>query len=298
MELAAMLRALGAPDEPSRVAARALHDALPAQAPAPWRGLAAALTVTLPPSARVLGIAGGQGAGKSTLARLLVAAQAEQGRRSAALSLDDFYRTRAERRALSREVHPLLATRGVPGTHDVALCERTLNALATPGRHRVPAFDKGMDDRADPVGWPEVTGPLELIILEGWCLGAPAQPAAALERPVNALEREEDPDGRWRRAVNDALRSDYARLWSRVDFWLYLRVPSLAAVRRWRTQQEQALPADRRMDAAAIDRFVAHYERLTRWMFEAMPARAQLCAVLNDRHGIDALLRRDSDPVQ
>jgi len=298
MELAAMLRALGASDEQTLATARALHDALPAQAPPPWRRLAAALTVALPPSVRVLGVAGGQGAGKSTLARLIVEAESRRGRRAAALSLDDFYRTRAERRALAREVHPLLATRGVPGTHDVALCERTLDALQTAGPHRLPQFDKGADDRADPAGWPAVTGPLDLVVLEGWCLGAPPQPAAALEQPVNALERDEDPEGRWRAAVNEALAGDYARLWGRVDFWLYLRVPGLAAVRRWRTQQEQALPAERRMDGGAIDRFVAHYERLTRWMFEAMPPRAQLCVVLNDEHGVDALIRGDSDPVQ
>jgi len=127
---------------------------------------------------------------------------------------------------------------------------------------------------------------VDVLVLEGWCVGARPQTDAELARPVNALERDEDPDGRWRRYVNDALGVDYAGLWGRLHGLVYLQVPGMAAVRRWRTQQEQALPAAQRMDAAAIERFVAHYERLTGAMLIDVPSRAEVTALLTDDHTV------------
>src|SRR5687767_10663938 len=72
--------------------------------------------------ALLVGVSGCQGSGKTTLASLLVLMLRELlGLRAINLSIDDFYLTHAERQTLSRSVHPLLATRGVPGTHDVQL---------------------------------------------------------------------------------------------------------------------------------------------------------------------------------
>lgn len=281
-----------------------LLDQLDAQAPADWRVLAAGLAWRFAGGAggapaghseraagvpQVIGISGGQGAGKSTLAALLVDALQRLGIRAATGSIDDFYLTLDERRELARTVHPLLITRGVPGTHDVDLCQRTLRALEGSGRVALPRFDKGRDDRCPHSAWPRVLAPLDCFVLEGWCLGAPPQPEAHLASPLNALESVEDPDGRWRRFVNDALVREYAPLWARVEFWLYLRVPDMAAVTRWRTQQEQQLPAEHRMTAQQLDRFVAHYERITRWMFEAMPERSHMVARLGEDHGLISL---------
>ncbi|TNF89667.1 MAG: kinase [Gammaproteobacteria bacterium] len=244
--------------------------------------MAAALAVCCVDEVRVLGISGGQGAGKSTLASLLVMATEALGRRAISVSLDDFYLSRAERQALARDVHPLLATRGVPGTHDVALACQTLDSLLAAGDCQVPAFDKSVDDRAA-LGR-TVSGPFDLVVFEGWCVGVPSEPAARLVEPINDLERTEDPDGRWRAYVNGALENDYPALWARLETLLFLKVPDMAAVIRWRTQQEQAHPAERRMTDEAIARFVAHYERLTRWMTESMSVRADLLALLDDEH--------------
>src|SRR6187402_352808 len=74
----------------------------------------------------ILGISGLQGSGKSTLAASLIEAAKERGWSAVSLSLDDVYLTRAEREALGRQVHPLLRTRGVPGTHDLTLLASTL----------------------------------------------------------------------------------------------------------------------------------------------------------------------------
>ena len=277
---------LAAADNRSRV--EEVLACLPSGSPEDWRLLAAALAVSCVNEVRVLGIGGGQGAGKSTLASLLVEATEALGRRAISVSLDDFYLTRSERQTLAQDVHPLLATRGVPGTHDVALARQTLDSLLEVGDCQVPVFDKSIDDRTE-VGR-TVSGPFDLVVFEGWCVGAPPEPAARLLEPINELERVEDPSGRWRAHVNDALENDYPALWNCLETLLFLKVPDMAAVIRWRTEQEQAHPAERRMNDDAIARFVAHYERLTRWMAEAMPRRADLLALLDEAHRLADLV--------
>lgn len=224
----------------------------------------------------VVGLCGAQGSGKSTTAARLAAQLDAIGQRSAVLSLDDFYLTLAERRGVARDVHPLLITRGVPGTHDVALAQATVTALLHAGEGdcvSVPGFDKTIDDRAPSAQWPMHRGPIAVVLLEGWCVGAAPQEDAALTEPINALERDEDVDGRWRRHVNDQLAGAYADLFRRLDLRLVLRAPGFEQVPGWRRQQEaglarvagRSLPA---MDEAALLRFIAHYERITRTLLD------------------------------
>jgi len=108
----------------------------------------------------VLGINGAQGTGKSTLSRFLAGSlRDDHGRAVAELSIDDIYLTRAERETLAKTVHPLLLTRGVPGTHDVDLGTSVLERLGRlESGHRLalPRFDKSIDDRQDADTWPEV----------------------------------------------------------------------------------------------------------------------------------------------
>ncbi|KAF1696669.1 kinase [Pseudoxanthomonas koreensis] len=227
---------------------------------------------------RVFGISGAQGSGKSTLAAQLVAAAHAAGLSAASVSLDDFYLTAAQRQALAREVHPLLATRGPPGTHDVGLALATIEALRAGGTPPLPRFDKLGDDRLPASRWPRPQQPLDLLVFEGWCLGVPAEDADALRAPLNALERDEDGDGRWRRWCNRALAVDYPPLWSQVDVLWFLQPPDFDTVHEWRWQQEQALqaaePGRAGMDRAQLRRFVQHYERITRQALRTLPAQA------------------------
>ena len=230
----------------------------------------------------VLGLCGPQGSGKSTGAQALQALLREAGAGAAILSLDDLYLGKPERARLAVEAHPLFATRGPPGTHDVGLGCPVLDALGRSGPVRLPRFDKAIDDRAPESTWPRVTG-ARLAIFEGWCVGARPQPAAALTAPVNALEAEDDPDGRWRKAVNDALGGGYQDLFGRIDLLALLRPPSFEAVLGWRLEQEHKLRARTGggMTDAGIDRFIQHYERLSRWIDVDMPARADVVAQLD-----------------
>lgn len=241
----------------------------------------------------LLGVNGAQGSGKTTLCDFLAIILAQlHGQRVAVLSIDDLYRTQSEREQLARDTHPLLVTRGVPGTHDLALGTAVIGQLqqaAPKAKTALPSFDKARDDRRPPADWPVFRGRPDLILFEGWCVGSTPQPAAALVEPVNELERHEDPEGVWRSFVNEQLRGDYAALFRRLDGLIMLKVPGMASVYEWRSLQERKLAATSGgkglMDARAIRRFIMHYERLTRHNLEEMPARADLTLHLDQDHG-------------
>lgn len=243
------------------------------------------------PGLRVLGINGCQGSGKSTLAAYLqVALAVEHGLHAVCLSMDDFYHTRQHRLQLALDIHPLLATRGVPGTHDVALALHTLAALLAGRPVRLPQFDKARDDRAPEHQWPRIEGKVDIILLEGWCLGAAPEPLSALARPVNTLEATEDAQGVWRAAANRALAGDYQTWFAQVQCWLMLKAPAFDAVLQWRWQQEQKLAEKLHiqpdkpihdgqalqglMDYAQTERFVQHYQRITEHLLATLPAKA------------------------
>ncbi|MCR6662795.1 MAG: kinase [Luteimonas sp.] len=233
---------------------------------------------------RILGISGLQGTGKSTLAAQLVAAAGTRGLKAETVSLDDFYLDRPERERLAREVHPLLATRGPPGTHDVALACATLDALRRGDAVRLPAFDKLADRCMPEARWRE-TEDVTLVVFEGWCVGTPAEDDGALAEPVNALERDEDADGIWRRFCNDALARDYPPLWSRIDRLVFLQPPGFDIVSEWRWQQEQSLqasdPSRTAMTRAQVERFVRHYERISRQALRTLPGIADVVVSLD-----------------
>jgi D-glycerate 3-kinase len=172
----------------------------------------------------------------------------------------------------------------VPGTHDVELLSRTLDRLRhleTGRTLRLPRFVKAQDDRAPDEGGEPVAGPVDVVLFEGWCVGTPPQRAADLAEPINRLEADEDRDGRWRRHVNAQLAGPYARVFEGLDHLVFLQAPAFEVVHRWRLEQEagnaKAAPGSAHvMDADALERFIAHYERLTRHALETLPSRADV----------------------
>lgn len=237
--------------------------------------------------ARIISINGSQGSGKSTLADYLCTVIAEQHSiQTLALSLDDFYRTKAERLKLAEDIHPLLATRGVPGTHDVGLAIATINSLVVAESPTlITRFDKSTDDRVPAHDCETIRGPVGLIIMEGWCMGATAQPPSALINPVNALEAGEDAEAIWRSYVNAALAGDYQRLFSMADTLCMLRAPSFDTIFQWRLEQEKKM-ARPLMNEAEILRFIQHYQRITEHCLQDMPSRADYLFELDSNRQI------------
>lgn len=255
---------------------QAIHTALPAHRRGPL----------------IVGVCGSQGSGKSTVCKTLTTRFTAAGLKVANLSLDDLYLPLAARMKLSQLVHPLLRTRGVPGTHDTKLGIHTLHDLAHAKEVKLPRFDKARDDRRPEAAWETITGPADLVLFEGWCVGAKPQGLEALTQPVNALEANEDVDGRWRRYVNDALGGEYQRLFAKIDLLVLLAAPSFDVVLKWRIQQEQDLRAQAQgdrsgvMSDAEIARFIQHYERLTKHVLIEMPPRADLVIRLGEDRAV------------
>ena len=259
----------------------------------------------------IVGISGAQGSGKTTLALVLGEwLERESGLAMACLSLDGLYLRKAQRQEMSRKVHSLLETRGVPGTHDVARAEELLDLLVDTDHERtfaLPVFDKALDDRAPAGQWPVVDAPVDVVLFEGWCVGARPQPPGALDEPVNALEAERDRSGRWRRYVNERLRTDYASLFGRLDLLVMLRVPNFEKVLEWRRLQEEKLRQRLRgesrirakppgMSDEEIAYFVQHYERLTRHMLKTMPDYADAVIDVDENHRMTGISWLDRSP--
>lgn len=239
-----------------------------------------------------VGVSGPQGSGKTTLVGQLCREWAKCGRRMEALSLDDFYLSRAERRQRALDVHPLFVTRGVPGTHDTALLARVLEGLSAGEGARVPRFDKASDDRAPPGQWQCIDpGPIEVVVVEGWCLAVPPETGQDLREPVNDLERLEDAECRWRTAVNDYLASEYRQLFACLDRVVALFAPDFDVVRAWRLEQERELERGvlQRggttralfLERGRLRRFLDHFQRLSCVARRELPGIADLSVYLD-----------------
>lgn len=227
----------------------------------------------------VIGITGAQGTGKSTLASLLVTELLAQGIGCAAVSLDDYYLTRQARQQLAGTVHPLLAQRGVPGTHDIGRALSDARQVLAGAAVALPRFDKALDDSLPD----RPAAQLDLLIVEGWCLGLAAEAESGLVSPVNQLEATEDSSGAWRRYVNQQLAASYQPYFDLLQPLIWLKAPDWDSVCRWRAKQEQQLWQQRGtgMTTEQLARFMLPFQRLTQLSYQQLPARANYTIVLN-----------------
>lgn len=247
----------------------------------------------------VIGICGAQGSGKTTFAQLL-SLVLEKGfnLKVVAFSIDDFYLTREQRLQLSKNVHPLLATRGVPGTHDSQLGIDVLNSLLHRNNKKlpIPQFNKAMDDRFPPEHWKFYKEFPDVILFEGWCVGATPQTPEELKTPVNELEKREDSDLSFREYVNDCLMRSYTEWFSMIDKLVYLKAPSFDKVLEWRLLQEEKLKnqisgnfqSTKIMSPDEVRRFISFFERLTKHILSEIPARADVVFEIDNNHLICA----------
>lgn len=248
----------------------------------------------------VIGINGAQGSGKSTLNKILKNLLAQVFDKSVIeLSIDDFYLSRQKREALAKDVHPLLKTRGVPGTHDTALMKSTFSILLDPSpglKTKLPVFNKAADDLLAEEDWLEVTNEVDIILFEGWCVGAQPQSQDHLEAAVNELESNEDPDLTWRNYINKQLSESYQDIFSYIDYQVMLKAPDMDSVLEWRCLQEEKLAlkceenktsTKHLMSTKEIERFIMHYERITCSTLDEMPQRADVTLHLNKQHQVN-----------
>ena len=253
-----------------------------------------------------VGINGSQGSGKSTLAQFLSHYIIKHHHLSVAvLSLDDFYLTQAQRNERAKKIHPLFRVRGVPGTHNTDLIKQTFRQLAqTHQKVLLPRFDKARDNPYPEKSWPAISTPVDIVIIEGWCWGIPHQKNASLSQPINDFEREEDPQGIWRRSVNTFLLRDYEPLYHFMNYCIMLKAPSFACVYQWRLEQEQKLAQQIQFEAGhqsdihimtkiQIKHFIQYFQRLTEYALKVMPKRCDQVYYLDDQRNILSLKSSD-----
>ena len=253
--------------------------------------------ITSPGQTIIIGVNGAQGAGKTSFGHLMKLVLEEGfNLKTLNLSIDDLYLSHEAREVLAERVHPLLKTRGVPGTHDVQLGLDLLDKLCNASGSQktlIPRFDKATDNPFSDSECDSFIGRPDVILFDGWFMGAEKQPDSDLYEPINKLEEEEDPDGVWRRYVNDMLGKSYKQLFDKLDLLVMLQVPSFEKVYEWRTLQEHKLRLSssgkknlRVMTDEEVKRFIMHYERITRWELTDLPAKCDMLFKVNDNHRI------------
>ena len=224
-------------------------------------------------------IAGSQGAGKSTLAILFkLALEKIYKKKVMLLSIDDYYLSKKKRIKLSKKIHPLLITRGVPGTHDiVALKNDIINFQQKKFPITTPTFNKLKDDVSIKK---KIIKNAEILLLEGWCCGAPSINNEYLFENINSLESKLDKNKKWRQFYNSQLKREYKKIFSLFDQQIYIQPPSFNYIIKWRYAQEKnnALKSRKKdfMDKNDLQAFIQHYEKLTKWMMKTMPAKADI----------------------
>ena len=247
----------------------------------------------------ILGLSGGQGIGKTTISSIITVILKKYFKLNIfKISIDDFYKTRKERFLLSKKIHSLLMTRGVPGTHDINIM---LNFFKRVKKNnfkslKLPKFDKAIDDRCKKSSWYTIKKRPDIIIFEGWCVGAMAQKNSMLKKSINSLEKTNDQNLIWRKFVNNQLKTKYKKLFGHLDNLLYLKAKNFNLLQQWRIKQEKKLwlKLKKRKNLKIMNRrevinFMQTYQRITQNMIKDVPKYASIIFKLNSNHQIKTI---------
>ena len=243
-----------------------------------------------------VGLAGGQGTGKTTSSSLIEIILTKYFKLKVfRISIDDFYKTRKERISLSKRVHPMLLTRGVPGTHDINMMLKFFKKVKSKKfkRLKLPTFNKAIDDRYNKKYWYDLKTKPDVIIFEGWCVGAKPEGNNTLNKTINLMEKNKDKKRIWRKYVNQQLKSKYKKLYSQLNCLIYLKAKNFSLLQKWRLKQERKLLVNNKknsklkiMNKEDVLSFMQTYQRITQNMFKIMPQYASIIINLNSNHQI------------
>ena len=245
-----------------------------------------------------LGLSASQGSGKTTVAGILkIILKTFFKRNVCVISIDDFYKTLNDRNKMAEKKHPLFKTRGVPGTHDIDLIKSFFISIKKKKfkKATLPKFNKSIDDRLKKKYWYKINQRPEIVLLEGWCVGAKAESASSLNKPVNTLEKYEDQYLVWRKFVNEKLKKEYKKLFSMIDYYIFMKVPNFKIVFEWRMLQEKKLKRKfyykkKIMTYSGIKRFIMFYQRITLQMVKELSKSASIVMLLKKNHEIKKVL--------
>ncbi|MAJ85855.1 MAG: uridine kinase [Candidatus Pelagibacter sp.] len=244
----------------------------------------------------LIGLSGAQGSGKSTIAKILKILLEEKYKLKVInFSIDDYYKTIKSRKKLSKNTSKLFLTRGVPGTHDTKLLQYHIKNLKSKNfkNFYIPKFDKSIDNRLPKKKWSLIKEKPDIIIFEGWCVGATPFKNSDIKAPINLLEKKEDKKMIWRKTVNKELKNNYKKIFDMIDRLIFLKIPSFKYVFKWRLLQESKLKAkssrNKIMGEKQIREFIMFYERITKKMISQTQKYADVVIKLDAKHKLKSI---------
>ena len=242
-------------------------------------------------------ISGPQGSGKTTISKLLkVVIEKIYKKKVMVLSIDDYYLSKKKRIELSKKVHPLLITRGVPGTHNIKKLKDHINQfIQNSFPIRSLTFNKLTDDVLKKR---RIIKNADILLLEGWCCGSKPITNKYLHKNINDLERRLDNKNIWRSYYNSFLKKEYSELFSKFKKKIYIKPPSFIHILEWRYKQEKQNALKERkknsMSKKELKYFIQHYEKQTKWMIKTMPAEASMVIKIDKNQKIEKIIKTDS----
>ena len=189
----------------------------------------------------------------------------------------------------------MLLTRGVPGTHDINMMLDFFKKSKSKKfkKLNLPNFNKAIDDRFPKNKWNKINKRPDVIIFEGWCVGARAETNKTLKKSINSMEKANDQKLVWRKYVNEQLKNKYKKLYSQLNCMIYLKAKNFNLLQKWRLKQEHKLWLKTKkkgghniMSKGDVINFMQTYQRITQNMFKNMPKYASIILNLNSNHQI------------
>ena len=239
-------------------------------------------------------ISGSQGVGKSTISNLLkLVIEKYYKKKVMLLSIDNYYLSKTQRFKLAKKIHPLLLTRGVPGTHNIKKLYQDINQF---NKQKfpitIPYFDKINDDI---IKKRKIINNAQILLLEGWCCGSLPIKTKYLNQNVNQLESKYDKKNIWRKYYNSMLKSEYRKVFSMFNKKIYIQPPSFKYVLKWRSLQEKnnAKKSNSKnfMNNNMLKKFIQHYEKITKWMMKTMPHEVDILIKIDKNQKIKKLIK-------
>jgi len=234
-------------------------------------------------------IAGSQGSGKSSLSKLIKLYLEKFYYKSVIIiSMDDFYLSKKQRTRLSKNIHPLFLTRGVPGTHDLGLMNKKIKQILNKEFPiYLPIFDKVSDARKRTY---QKVLKADVIIFEGWCAGAQPVDLNYLQKNFNNLEKHKDKNFIWRNSYNKYL-NEYQKIFSKFNYFIYFQFNQWDHVLNWKYKQELEL-RDKKKDLALkkyLKEFIQYYEKVSKWMHLKVPKYCNILIKLDAHQKIKSI---------
>ena len=137
----------------------------------------------------------------------------------------------------------------------------------------------------------------DVIIFEGWCVGAKPEKNNTLKKTINLMEKTKDQKIIWRKYVNEQLKSKYKNLYSQLNCLIYLKAKNFNLLQKWRLKQERKLwikskikSNSKIMSKGDVMNFMQTYQRITENMFRYVPKYASIILNLNTNHQIKSAI--------